>query len=140
MASRTLIWDVILGQFSISNFRALRRPWDQNLSSLQTMFNLSSISSTVWPEPILKKVSGWWQIPPQHQSTYLGGPESASIEIPPFRPFLWCKFSKMEIFKKFRITFLFLKRIFFSLKILFLRSYEVGSERGDFSWCWFWAS
>ena len=25
------------------------------------------------------KVSGWQQIPPQHQSTYLGGPESASI-------------------------------------------------------------
>ena len=41
---------------------------------------------TVWPEPIWIKVSGWWQIPPQHQSTYLRGPESASIEIPPFRP------------------------------------------------------
>jgi hypothetical protein len=25
------------------------------------------------------------QIPPQHQSTYLRGPESLSIEIPPFR-------------------------------------------------------
>ena len=41
---------------------------------------------TVWPEPIWIKVSGWWQIPPQHQSAYLGGPESASIEIPSFRP------------------------------------------------------
>ena len=50
------------------------------------------------------KVSGWWQIPPQHQSTYLGGPESASIEIPPFRHFLWSKFSKIKIFKKFRIA------------------------------------
>ena len=30
---------------------------------------------TVWPQPIWKKVSTWWQIP-----------ESASIEIPPFRP------------------------------------------------------
>ena len=52
----------------------------------------------------LKKKWTWWQIPPQHQSTYLGGPESASIEIPPFTPFLWCKFSKMEIFKNFRIA------------------------------------
>ena len=42
--------------------------------------------STVWPQPILKKVRTWWQIPPQDQSTHLGGPESASIEIPPFRP------------------------------------------------------
>ena len=46
----------------------------------------SSVSLTVWPEPILKKVSGRWQIPPQHHSTYLGGPESPLIEIPPFRP------------------------------------------------------
>ena len=59
---------------------------------------------TVWPEPIWIKVSGWWQIPPQHQITYLGGPESASIEIPPFRPFLWSKFSKIKYFKKFRIA------------------------------------
>ena len=35
---------------------------------------------TVWPEPIWIKVSGWWQIPPQHQSTHLRGPESATIE------------------------------------------------------------
>ena len=48
---------------------------------------------TVWPEPIWKKVSDWWQIPPEHQSTYLGGPESASIEITPFRPH-FVKFSK----------------------------------------------
>ena len=33
-----------------------------------------------------------WQIPPQHQITYPGGPELASMEIPPFRPFLWSKF------------------------------------------------
>ena len=36
---------------------------------------------TVWSEPIWIKVSGWWQIPPQHQSTYLRGPESASIKV-----------------------------------------------------------
>ena len=41
---------------------------------------------TVWPQPIWKKVRTSWQIPPQHQRTYQGGPESASIEIPPFRP------------------------------------------------------
>ena len=39
---------------------------------------------TAWPEAIWIKVSGWWQIPPQHQSTCLRGPESASIEIPLF--------------------------------------------------------
>ena len=38
-------------------------------------------------------MSGWWQIPTQHQSTYLRGPESASIEIPSFRPH-FIKFSK----------------------------------------------
>ena len=43
-------------------------------------------ASTVWPEPTWIKVSGWWQIPSQHHSTYLRGPESASIEIPPLRP------------------------------------------------------
>ena len=37
---------------------------------------------TVWPEPIWIKVSGLWQIPPQHQSTFLEGPESSLIEIP----------------------------------------------------------
>ena len=42
--------------------------------------------NTVWPQPIWKKVRSSSQIPPQHQSTYLGGQESASIEIPPFRP------------------------------------------------------
>ena len=45
---------------------------------------------TVWPQPIWKKLG---QIPTQHQSTYLGGSESASIEIPPFRPH-FIKFSK----------------------------------------------
>ena len=37
---------------------------------------------TVWPQPIWKKVRSSWQMPPQHQSTYPGGAESASIEIP----------------------------------------------------------
>ena len=42
---------------------------------------------TVWPQPILKKVRTWWQIPPQHQSTYV--PRRPRISInwnPPFRP------------------------------------------------------
>ena len=45
-----------------------------------------SAQSTVWPEPIWIKVKKSWLLLPQHQRTYLGGPESASIEIPPFRP------------------------------------------------------
>ena len=51
------------------------------------------ILCTVWPQPIWIKVRSLWQIPPQHQSTYLGCPESASIEIPPFRPH-FIKFQK----------------------------------------------
>ena len=48
----------------------------------KTFLNSRLLTSTVWPEPIWIKVSGWWwQIPPQYQSTYLRGPESASIEI-----------------------------------------------------------
>ena len=62
----------------------------------------------------LKKVRTWWQIPPQNQSTCLGGPESASIEILSFRPFLWCKFPKIKIFKNFRIT----PNFFFALKYI----------------------
>ena len=96
--------------------------------------------------------------------TYLRGPELASIEIPPFKPFLWSKFSKIKKFKKFRIApnlffffcftihkklnkscfweklFLFLKIKIASLKILLLKFYEVRAERGDFNWCWFLAS
>ena len=37
---------------------------------------------TVWPGPIWIKVKKSWLLLPQHQR----GPESASIEIPPFRP------------------------------------------------------
>ena len=118
-------------------------------------------AATVWPQPIWKKVRSWWQIPPQHQSAYLGGPESALIEIPHFRPFLWSKFSKIKNFKKFlsapnfffplqyiknRIKVVSLKNFFCSWKKklvwekLLLKFYEVRSEREDFNWCWFWAS
>ena len=47
---------------------------------------ISQMSITVWPEAIWIKVKSWWQILMQHQSTYPRGPESASIEILPFRP------------------------------------------------------
>ena len=52
---------------------------------------------TVWPEPTWIKVKKSWQIP-LYQSTYLGGPESASIEIPPFRP-QFTKFSKIVLYE-----------------------------------------
>ena len=55
----------------------------QSLRSSNTPQTRLHATFTVWPQPIWKKVRSWWQIPPQHQSTYLGGPESASIEIPP---------------------------------------------------------
>ena len=41
---------------------------------------------TVWPEQIWIKVKKSWLLLPQHLSTYPRGTESASIEIPPFRP------------------------------------------------------
>ena len=44
------------------------------------------VESTVWPEPIWKKIKTSRILLPQHQSTYPRGPESASIEIPTFRP------------------------------------------------------
>ena len=53
--------------------------------------NCQNTYYTVWPEPIWIKVKTWWQILPQHQSTYLWGLESASTKIPPFRPNLLSK-------------------------------------------------
>ena len=52
---------------------------------------------TVWPEQSWTKGNGWWQILPQHQSTDLRDPESASFEIPPFRPhFIFSKLFFMK--------------------------------------------
>jgi hypothetical protein len=86
---------------------------------------------TVWPEPIWIKVNSSWLLLPQHQSTYLRGSESASIEIPPFRP-QFIKFSKT---------------VFYEVNLVSQRSHlevllvsEFGSEREDFNWCSFWAS
>ena len=76
-----------------------------------------------------KKVKKSWQIPQQHQRTYLGGP--ASIEIPPFR----LHFIKLP------------KTVFYEvdlvlqcshLELLLLRKFR--SERGDFNWSRFLAS
>ena len=72
-------------------------------------------SCTVWPQPIWIKVRTWWQIPPQHQSTYLGGPESASIETPSFRP-----------------HFIFQKYFFFRLKKIFKAKKNFGAIRKNF--------
>ena len=74
--------------------------WKQAKSSFFERFR-----STVRPQPNWRKVRSWWQILPQHQSKYLGGPESA---------------------------FLFLKKKVLSLKNLLLKFYEVRSERGRF--------
>ena len=53
---------------------------------------------TVWPEPISIKVKKSRLLLPQHQSTYPGGPESVSFEIPPFR-LHFIKFSKTVFVK-----------------------------------------
>ena len=54
--------------------------------SLRRILSGLTATITVCPEPIWIKVNCRWQLLPQHQTTYLRGPESASIEIPPFRP------------------------------------------------------
>ena len=63
--------------------------WEQNNWHLPT---------TVWPEQIWIKVRSWWQILPQHQTTYLRSQESASIEIPPFWLY-FIEFSKKKFMK-----------------------------------------
>ena len=60
----------------------------------------------------------------QYQSTYLGGPESASIEIPSFRPH----------FTKFKKTVYYEVNLVSQcshLELLLLSKF--GSERGDFN-------
>ena len=50
------------------------------------VYKIRNTYITVWQEQIWIKVKKSWLLLPQHQSTYPRGPESASIEIPPFRP------------------------------------------------------
>ena len=87
--------------------------------------------STVWPEQIWTKVKKSWLLPPQHQSTYPRGPESASIEIPPLRP----------------RSINFLSTISYEVNLTSQRlHYEIillskfCSEKGGFNWCWRWGS
>ena len=58
---------------------------------------------TVWPERIWIKVRSWWQILPQHQSTYLRSPESASLKILLFKLHL-IKFSNFFFMSKLCFT------------------------------------
>ena len=88
----------------------------------------SSDSLTVWPEWIWIKVKSWWQILPQHQSTYyivcstyLRAPESASIEIPLFRP---------HFIKVSKTVFLWSKSYFTTLKFIGTFISKFWSERG----------
>ena len=89
------------------------------------------MSITVWPEPIWIKVKSWWQILMQDQSTYPRGPESASIEILPFRPHFinFLKTVSYEVNLASQCSHL---RVLLWSKFL--------SEREDFNWCRFWAS
>ena len=48
------------------------------------IFTVTSIA--VCSRPIWIEMKTSWKILQQHQSTYLGGPEYTSIEMPPFRP------------------------------------------------------
>ena len=50
-----------------------------HLPSIIQNLNERGKCTTVWPEPIWIKMRSWWQVLPQHQSTYLRGPESAGI-------------------------------------------------------------
>ena len=86
-----------MGNFLVTSFMVLSWNKDKLLLKLSSRA-FKWTSTTVWPEPIWTKVSGWWQIPPLHQRTYLGGPESASIDIPPFRSH-FIKFSKTVFYE-----------------------------------------
>ena len=59
-------------EFSDANLKNL----NQRIDRLGTIYNIRLSQGSQY---------GLIQILPQHQSTYLRGPESASIEIPPFR-------------------------------------------------------
>ena len=93
--------------------------------------SVPKLQYTVWPEQIWIKVRSWWQILPQHQSTYLRVPESASIEIPPFRSH-FIKLSKTVFYEVNLVSQCS------HLKVLLLSKF--GSERGDFNWCRVWSS
>ena len=90
----------------------------------------SSSDHTVWPQPIWKKIKDF-MTNTTAASKYI--PRRPRISInwnPPVSdPNLLSKFQKNVIFRKFLKFF-----IFWNLLSKF------GSERGDFNWCWLWAS
>ena len=96
-------------------------PW------IQTVLNRLYISVikktiTIWLQPIWMKMKRWWQILSQHQSTYLRGPESVSIESPRSEQNLLSKsISECECCEV-RFT---------SIKNSFWKVYEMRSERED---------
>ena len=95
---------------------------------------LGSFRNLSWNNIKTWNYSKWLrQILPQHQSTYLRGPESVSIEILPFRP----KFTLSKSSSKY--MWVLWSKIYF-IRNSFWKFYEVRSEKGDFNWCRFWAS
>ena len=87
-----------------------------------------SMSFKVWPGPIWIKVNICWQILPQHQSTYLRGRESASIEIPLFRSY----FIKLSKTVSYTVNLTSQRS---HLDILFQSIF--WSNKGNFNWCRF---
>ena len=65
-------WLIILGK-SYLNMRSSHN----DVKSFVKQNSYHRMARTIW-----KEVKSSWQIPLQHQNTYQGGPESASIEIP----------------------------------------------------------
>ena len=122
----TASWAHFMGLNAVSNYS-----WNHAIGPINCSCRLCKyLHSTVWPEPIWIKVNSWWHIILQQQSTYLKGPESASIEIPPFRPH-FIKFSKTVSYE------VNLTSQHSHLEVLLIRKF--WSERGDFNWCRFWA-
>ena len=72
-----LLWErnVLVIEKTLLKCEAEGREFSKFLRSLEQFIqkvkgrNNFRWQNTVWPQPILKKVRSWWQIPPQHQST-----------------------------------------------------------------------
>ena len=116
--------------------------WLQHPVGINTIMCTAFISQkkinhfTVWPQPIWIRVNCWWQILPQHQSTYIRGPESVSIEIPPYQTKIYLLSKSSSKWECYEV------RSKYFIKNSFWKFYEVRSERGDFNWYnyRFWAS
>ena len=126
--------------FQYNKIEATHCSWNrfQYLNQIQIFLWISWVgpklcfmSSTVWPEKIWIKVKKSWLLLPQHQSSYPRGPESASIEIPPFQ-------TQICLLKE-PINVNMVKQDLLH-KNSFWKFYEVRSGRGDFKWYRFWAS